>query len=199
MSDYRLSSKNYINEETEKTRIVIGNTFSVNMNHYIGWTKRLNGEFKRTANYTITIDGEIHEHFLPKYYSNYLNDKNLNKSSIVILLENEGWLVKDLFDENRYNTYIGHIYNGNDVIEKRWRNYKYWSSYSEVQMESLSKIVKKLCNDFDIPLKVVSHNTNFDGIEKYSGITYRSNFEKFYTDVNPTWDFTKFKDNIELN
>jgi len=199
MSDYRLSSKNYINEETEKTRIVIGNTFSVNMNHYIGWTKRLNGEFKRTANYTITIDGEIHEHFLPKYYSNYLNDKNLNKSSIVILLENEGWLVKDLFDENRYNTYIGHIYNGNDVIEKRWRNYKYWSSYSEAQMESLSKIVKKLCNDFNIPLKVVSHNTNFDGIEKYSGITYRSNFEKFYTDVNPTWDFTKFKDNIELN
>jgi len=199
MSDYRLSSKNYINEETEKTRIVIGNTFSVNMNHYIGWTKRLNGEFKRTANYTITIDGEIHEHFLPKYYSNYLNDKNLNKSSIVILLENEGWLVKDLFDENRYNTYIGHIYNGNDVIEKRWRNYKYWSSYSEAQMESLSKIVKKLCNDFNIPLKVVSHNTNFDGIEKYSGITYRSNFEKFYTDINPTWDFTKFKDNIELN
>ena len=64
---------------------------------------------------------------------------------------------------------------------------------------SLSKIVKKLCNDFDIPLKVVSHNTNFDGIEKYSGITYRSNFEKFYTDINPTWDFTKFKDNIELN
>lgn len=199
MSDYKLPDKNYINEETEKTRIVIGNTFSVDMNHYLGWTKRLNGGFKRTANYTVMLDGTVHEHFSPKYYSTYLNDKNLNKTSIIILLENQGWLVKDLFDENKYISYVGHIYNGSDVTEKRWRNYKYWSTYSESQMESLSGLVKKLCNDFKIPLKVVSHNTNFEGVEKYNGITYRSNFEKFYTDVNPTWDFTKFKDNIELN
>lgn len=199
MSEYKLTNRNYIEEETEKIRIVIGNTFSVNMNHFNGWTKRLNGEFKRTANYTVKLDGSVYEHFSPKYYSNYLNDKNLNKGSIIVLLENQGWLVKDLFNENKFINYVGDIYNGDDVIEKRWRDYKYWSSYSDSQMISLSELVKKLCSDFNIPAKVVSHNTNFDGIEKYSGITYRSNFEKFYTDVNPNWDFMKFKNNIELN
>ena len=196
---FKLSEQNYIPIETQKKRIVIGNSFSVDMSHYIGWTIRLNGNFKRTANYTISLSGDVHEHFSPKYYSNYMNDIKLDENTISIVLENEGWLTKDLFDENKYINYIGHIYNRDEVVEKRWRNFKYWVPYTNEQMESLSKLVKQLCNDFNIPLNVVSHNTGFKDANKYEGVLYRSNFEKYYTDISPTFDFEGFKNKIELN
>lgn len=197
--NFKLPEKNYIPIESSKKRIVIGNSFSVNMNHYIGWVTRLNGNFKRTANYTIELNGNVHEHFSPKYYSNYLNDNKLDNTIISIVLENEGWLNKDLFNENKYINYVGHIYNREEVVEKRWRNFKFWAPYTYEQMESLTKLVKQLCNDFNIPLNVVSHNTGFKDANKYEGVLYRSNFEKYYTDISPTWDFTMFKNKIEIN
>lgn len=197
--DFKLPEKNYIPIESNKKRIVIGNSFSVDMNHYIGWVTRLNGNFKRTANYTIELNGNVHEHFSPKYYSNYLNDNKLDNTIISIILENEGWLNKDLFNENKYINYVGHIYNREEVVEKRWRNFKFWAPYTDEQMESLTKLVKQLCNDFNIPLNVVSHNTGFKDANKYEGVLYRSNFEKYYTDISPTWDFTTFKNKIEIN
>jgi hypothetical protein len=195
--DFKLSDKNYIPIETIKNRIVIGNSFSIDMNHYIGWTKRLNGKFKKTANFTIQLNGSIHEHFSPKYYSNYLNDVKLDSTTISIVLENEGWLTKDLFEENKYINYVGHIYKREEVVEKRWRNFKYWAPYSNQQMEALTKLVKKLCEEYKIPLNVVAHNTGFKDANKYEGILYRSNFEKHYTDISPTWDSNMFKVMIE--
>ena len=196
--NFKLSEENYIPIETVKNRIVIGNSFSINMNHYIGWTTRLNGKFKKTANFTIELNGNIHEHFSPKYYSNYLNDVKLDSTTISIVLENEGWLTKDIFNENKYINYVGHIYNREEVVEKRWRNFKYWSPYSNEQMESLIKLVRQLCEEFKIPLNVVAHNTGFKDANKYEGILYRSNFEKHYTDISPTWDFNMFKNKLEL-
>lgn len=196
--DYKLSTNNYIETETVKKRIVIGNSFSINMNHYIGWTKRMNGRYKRTANYTVKLDGTIHEHFSPKYYSNYLNDAKLDSSTISIVLENEGWLSKDLINENVYIDYVGNIYNRGEVVEKRWRNFKYWAPYTNEQMESLVSLVKNLSIEYNIPLNIVSHNTGFKDANKYEGVLYRSNFEKYYTDISPTWDFEEFKNKLEL-
>ena len=93
---YYLTTNNYIFEETDKDKIVIGNTFSTNMNHYIGWSTRYNGKYKKTANYTVRLDGSIYEHFNPKYHSNFTDYISLDKTIISIVLENEGWLIKDL-------------------------------------------------------------------------------------------------------
>lgn len=196
--EFKLSDENYIPIETNKKRIVIGNSFSINMNHFKGWVTRLNGKYKRTANFTIELNGTVHEHFSPKYYSNYLNDAKLDSDTISIVLENEGWLIKDLFNENKYINYVGHIYNRDEIVEKRWRNFKYWAPYSDEQMESLVTLVKKLCGEYNIPLNVVSHNTGFKDANKYEGILYRSNFEKYYTDISPTWNFEEFKNKLEI-
>ena len=196
--NFKLSDENYFQIETNKKRIVIGNSFSVSMGHCIGWMTRLNGKFKRTANFTIELNGTVHEHFSPKYYSNYLNDSKLDESTISIVLENEGWLTKDLFDENKYINYVGHIYNREEVVEKRWRNFKYWAPYTNEQMGSLIVLVRNLCKEYKIPLNVVSHNTGFKDANIYEGVLYRSNFEKYYTDISPTWDFETFKNKLEL-
>lgn len=196
---YRLCEKNYVNEITVKKKIVIGNTFSTSMRHYIGWNKRWNGRYSKTAMFTIDIEGNIYQHFSPNNYSNFLDDIYLSESIISILLENEGWLIKDLNDENKYNNYVGHIYNRKDsVFEKRWRSHKYWAPYTQEQKDSTYELVKQLCLEFDIPRKVINHNTNFDGVEDYNGILYKSNFEKYYTDVSPAWDCLEMKNKIEI-
>lgn len=196
---YSLSDSNYVKDATVKNRIIIGHTFSKNMNHFKGWEIRMNGKYKKTAMFTVTLKGDIYQHFSPNYYSTIFGDINLNESSISILLENEGWLIKDLNSENKFINYVGHIYNRKDsVVEKRWRNHTYWAPYSEEQENSLYELVKELCDNFEIPLRAIGHNTNFETVKSYHGILYKSNFEKYYTDISPAWDCLKFKDKIEL-
>ena len=116
---------------------------------------------------------------------------------ISIILENQGWLQKDLIT-NEYFNWVGNIYNKNkDVFEKRWRGFTYWDSYSEKQIISCANLIKYLCEEYNIPKKCVGHNTYIDGVEYFEGIVYRSNYHKECTDLNPSWDFKKFKELIE--
>ncbi len=203
---YKLTKNNYCDQITNKKRIVIGNTYNSDMKHYKGWLNRWNGKYSKTAMFTIDVNGDIYQHFSPNNFSNFLDNFSLNETTISILLENEGWLTKsdekDLgeeIEENKYLNYIGHIYNRKDsVIEKRWRNHKYWAPYTKKQQDSTIKLVNQLCHEFDIPKNVINHNTNFDNVEKYNGILYKSNFEKYYTDVSPAWDCLGVKKEVEL-
>lgn len=196
--DYILPEKNFNKIETDKKRIVIGNSFSIDMNHYIGWLNRYNGSYKKTAAYTIKLDGTIYQHFDPKYYSIITNDEEFDKSTILIILENEGWLSKDLNNENKYITYNGNIYNRVDeVFIKKWRSNRYWAPYTQKQMESSVYLVNKLCDEFEISKNIINHNTKIYNGYNYEGVLYKSNLNNFYTDVNPSWDFLNFKEQIE--
>lgn len=195
---YLLNEKNYIPIPCEKTQIVIGHTFSSDMKHIISWKNRFNGKNKKTAAFSIDAAGFIYKHFDPKFKSNFFDTEDLNNKSIVILLENNGWLLKD-DEKNRYITWNGNIYNKpNNIFEKRWRDNKYWDKYTEEQFESTLGLVNILCDSFNIPKLAISHNTKIDNFFDYKGVLYRSNLEKHYTDLNPSWDFEKFKNKLEL-
>lgn len=197
---YELGHGNYIAQGTKKNRIIIGNTFTSDMNHVTGWKKRYGGRYKRTAMFTIDLDGTIYQHFSPHYFSKFTEDEDVNETSISILLVNEGWLTKDLKEENRFINYVGHIYKRNDsVVEKRWKGLVYWAPYTSEQVESALTLVKELCREFHIPLKAIPHNTSFDTADTYEGIIYKSNLNKQYTDVNSSWDCLSFKNKIEIN
>ena len=43
----------------------------------------------------------------------------------------------------------------------------------------------------------MGHNTYIKNIEDFNGVIYRSNYNKYLTDVSPAWDFKKFKNKIE--
>lgn len=195
---YKLSENNFIVEGTSKNRIIIGSTYCIGMKHYNGWVHRYNGKYKKTAMFTVALNGKIYEHFSPNYYSEYMMDKKLNEDSITILLENEGWLIKDLLTENQYINYIGNIYNREDsVVEKSWRNQKFWAPFTSKQIKSTIELTKKLCENFQIPIEAISHNTNFDEAYDFNGILYKSNFKKYYTDISPAWDCELFKNKLE--
>lgn len=197
---YILPDKNFYKLETKKKRVIIGNSFSTNMVHHIGWLNRHNGKYKKTASYTISLDGTIHQHFDPKYYSEIIGDIDFDESTISILLENEGWLIKDLNEENKYITYIGNIYNRVDeVFVKKWRCNKYWAPYTQEQMKSTVYLINKLCDEFEINKDVIAHNTKIYNGYLHEGILYKGNLNTYFTDVNPSWDFLGFKEQIEIN
>ncbi len=194
---YSLEPKNYIQVESVKKQIVIGNTFNHGMRHFNGWKNRLNGQYTKTTQYTIAENGKVYQHFDPSYQSTFFGDNEIDGQTIVILIENDGWLLKDN-EKNLYITWVGDIYsNSNKVIEKRWRGYNYWSAYNNKQMTSAVELVKKLCDEFYIPLTSINHNTKIDGVLDYRGVLYRSNFDKHHTDLSPAWDCQAFKEKLE--
>lgn len=197
-TSYTLTSKNYFSDIHEKKQIVIGNTFNVGMNHFIGWKHRMNGSYKKVSNYTIDMDGNIFQHFDPSYYSEFLNNSLHNKHIISICLVNQGWFDYDVMDKNFIN-YVGSAYTGKSMTEKRWRNHSFWENYSEKQMESLSILTKILLEKFGIPKNVLPHNTYIKEIHNFNGVSYRSNWIKDSTDLSPSFDFEIFKNKVEDN
>ena len=96
---YKLSDKNYYEKEFIKHQVVIGNSFSENLNHLKRWEHRLVGEYTKTYTFTIDRKGNIYQHYDTKYYSDFINDKMIDKKIISITIENQGWLLKDLLKD----------------------------------------------------------------------------------------------------
>lgn len=194
---YVLDDKNYHTTEFEKRQIVLANSFSIKDNHIDGWKNRCGGEYKKTSPFTVFRDGRIYQHYESTKYSDFLGNKSIDKKVIVILLENQGWLEKDLLNDSYFN-WVGNIYRRRkSIYEKRWRGFSYWDSYTSKQIKSTVELVKYLCDIHGIPNKCVGHNTFIDGVSYFEGVVYRSNYYKESTDLNPSWDFKKFKQLIE--
>tara|TARA_B110000211_G_C14014609_1_gene524801 strand:+ start:429 stop:1064 length:636 start_codon:yes stop_codon:yes gene_type:complete len=194
---YKLTTNNYFDKEFDKQQIILGNTLLPDMKHVNGWEHRLGGNYTKTSAYTIDRKGNIYEHFDPKYYSDFIGDKSVDKKSISISVENQGWLMKDLL-KDRYIDWVGNIYKRRvKVIEKRWRGFSYWDPYTPKQYKATLDLVGYLCDKFDVETKIVGHNTQIPNIELYEGITYRSNYYKEKTDLSPAWDYKGLKNKLE--
>ena len=197
-TSYTLTTKNFYSESHEKKQIVIGNSFNEGMNHFIGWENRLNGFYKKVSNFTIDTEGKIYQHFNTDYYSDFLNNSLYNKNIISVILVNQGWFDYDVMDKKFIN-YLGITYTGNNMTEKRWRNHSFWENYTEKQLESLVYLTNLLLEKYNIPKKVISHNTHVKDIYNFTGVSYRSNWVKDSTDLNPSFNFEIFKNKVEYH
>jgi N-acetyl-anhydromuramyl-L-alanine amidase AmpD len=179
----------------KKKQIILCNSFRPYEEYLASLKYRNNGKYDKVPNYFITKDGDILSLIPDDSYSNFFYDNDINKNSIIICLENLGWLNKKPLDIHHTN-WIGDIYN-TEVYTKKWREKVYWAKYTEKQIESLVEISKKLLVKFSIDNKFIGHNTKVEGIKLYNGIVCRSNFNERYTDLNPSFEFEKFKQYIE--
>ena len=120
-----------------------------------------------------------------------------NSKTIVILLENDGWLIKDK-EKNEFISWLGHIYKEpKNIVKKKWRGYDFWAPYTDKQLESALELVDQLCEEFFITKTALNNNVKSDDLNEYVGILYKSNFNKVYTDLSPAFDFETFKTKIE--
>ena len=179
-----------LNKEKEKKQILLTHSGRNIMDYMMSIKYRFNGSPKRLPHYLIGRDGKVVQVLEDKYNSNFSSNDRVNSKSIVICLENLGWLEKVPLKLHHIN-WIGNIYKG-DVFDKKWRDYFFWQPYTDIQLEKTAELCKNLCKKHKIELKCVGHNTKVKGIESFLGILTKSNFDDFATDLSPAFDFEKF-------
>jgi N-acetyl-anhydromuramyl-L-alanine amidase AmpD len=179
----------------KKRQIILCHSFRRSEEYLASIQYRVNGDYDKIPNYFITKDGKILNLISDDSYSNFFDDKDINRNSILICLENYGWLTKLPLNIN-YTNWIGDIYV-KDAVSKRWRGKDFWDRYTDEQYTSLVNLVKKLTKKFSIKNKFIGHNTKVDGVKVFNGIVCRSNYHNRFTDLSPAFDFENFKKNIE--
>jgi len=156
---------------------------------------RYNGSYDKIPNYVITRRGKIFQLLDDKSHSKYFSDENINRNSIIISLENLGWLEKKPLS-NDYINWNGSIYN-EQVYEKKWRDFFFWQPYTSSQIQVTAELCNQLMSAFQIERRCVGHNTKVEGIKNYEGVITRSNFDTIYTDLNPSFNFETFTKLLE--
>jgi len=180
-----------------KKQIVLSHTCRNVIDYVSSLKHRYNGENKKLPHFIIDREGKVYNIIPTNTYGDYLDTTYHNKNSIIITLENLGWLRKNPL-KNNYVNWIGNEFNGK-IYERKWRGYHFWQPYTEEQIINLVKLIDMLCDEYDIPRHSIGHNVKVDKVEKYNGIISRSNCDTDYTDLNPAFDFDIFieKENHE--
>ncbi len=177
-------------KQKKKKQIILCHT-SREVEEYLTSLKvRYNSKYDKIPNYVITKSGTILQLLPDDAHSNFFYETNINKNSIIICLENLGWLEKKPLT-NYYINWKGSIYN-QEVYEKKWRDFFFWEPYSEEQVKSAAELCLHLTEILKIKKMCVGHNTKIDGVENFEGIVSKSNFDGKYTDLNPSFSFDTF-------
>lgn len=184
-----------LGKQKNKNKIILINTFRDIKGYLVSLKYRHNGEYDKIPNYVITKKGEILRLLGDSGYSNLFDDKLIKYNSIVIAIENLGWLEKNQ-DRGTNINWIGDIYNG-EPYYKKWRDYDFWDVYTEAQMNSLVSLCSEICDRMKINKKFIGHNIKTDINLKFNGILSRSNIYKSYTDVSPSFDIKLFEKKLE--
>ena len=178
-------------KQKKKKQIILCHT-SREVEEYLASLKfRYNGKFDRIPNYVITRDGRILQLLSDISHTNYFNNENINRNSIIICLENLGWLEKKPLT-NSYINWKGSIYN-EQVYEKKWRDYFFWEPYTISQIESTADLCNQLNETLRIDNRCIGHNTKVVGVENFEGIVTKSNFDSDFTDLSPSFNFETFR------
>jgi N-acetyl-anhydromuramyl-L-alanine amidase AmpD len=181
--------------QKKKKQIILCHTAREVQEYLTSLKHRYNGQYDKTPNYIVTRKGEILQLLPDNTYSNYTNNKEVNKNSIIICLENLGWLEKKPLT-NYYINWKGSIYN-EKAFEKKWRDFFFWQPYTPIQLEITAELCKHLSESLNIEKRCVGHNTRFEGVSNYEGIVSKSNYDSTYTDLNPSFNFETFIKHLE--
>jgi N-acetyl-anhydromuramyl-L-alanine amidase AmpD len=181
--------------QKKKKQIILCHTAREVQEYLTSLKHRYNGQYDKIPNYIVTRKGEILQLLPDNTYSNYTNNKEVNKNSIIICLENLGWLEKKPLT-NYYINWKGSIYN-DKAFEKKWRDFFFWQPYTPIQLEMTAELCKHLSESLNIEKRCVGHNTRFEGVSNYEGIVSKSNYDSKYTDLNPSFNFETFTKHLE--
>ena len=188
---YNISENNFYSEIFDKKQIILAGSGRADLNHIIHNNNKLDGKFKGWSTYTIDRDGVIYEHYNPQYYSDFMGDKEIDKKTISIMLANMGWLSYNIYTDIYYNWTGIEICKNEYVHEREWKQCKDWEQYPVKQVNSTINLCLYLCEKFDIELNTFAGNSQVQYIKEFEGVAMRSNYDRNYFDLNPSFDFKK--------
>jgi hypothetical protein len=193
---YEIPSINYRVVVSPKTQIVISNTLRVNNNHLIRLKHMEFGKTKKWSTYTISREGNIYQHYDPKYQSEFLEMKEADSKIISISLENMGALIKD--NDGNYVNWINEICDENRIINKKYLLHEYWENYSNQQLVSLIWLCDNICDKFGIQKKFIEFIHYHKDINKFKGIAFKSNYFEVTNDCNPILDINTLSQMLDI-
>ena len=79
-------------KQKKKHQIILSHTSRPANEYLLSLKCRYNGKFPRIPNYLITRDQKVLELLPPIEHTNYFTESNINRNSVIIVLENLGWL-----------------------------------------------------------------------------------------------------------
>jgi N-acetyl-anhydromuramyl-L-alanine amidase AmpD len=182
-------------KQKKKKQIILAHTSRDVKNYLMSLKYRYNGKYDKIPNYVIDREGKVLQLLNNNEHSNYFAEPNINRNSVIICLENLGWLEKEPLKNSHIN-WIGNIYK-EKIYEKKWRDYFFWQPYTEIQIEKTAELCNHLMNELSITKECIGHNTKINGVERYEGIVTKSNFDSEFTDVSPAFNFEQFIKLIE--
>jgi N-acetyl-anhydromuramyl-L-alanine amidase AmpD len=182
-------------KQKKKRQIILCHT-SREAKEYLSSLKfRYNSKYDKIPNYLINRDGKVLCLLENIEHSNYFTEPKLNRNSVIVCLENLGWLEKKPLT-NDYINWKGSIYK-QEVYEKKWRDFFFWEPYTNRQMESIAALCNQICEDLHIEKRCIGHNTKVEGAYNYDGIISKSNISTRFTDLSPSFNFDTFTKLLE--
>ena len=175
-------------KEGRYKQILLCNTNRQAQDFLKGMEVRKGGNYTKIPNYLIEKNGKIRQLTKDNVTTHFLTGYHKDKDNVIVVcLENLGWL-KRRSNDGKYINWLGDIYN-KKVYEKKWRGRIFWDIYSKKQFEKVIELSKSLCEEYDIPFEFIGHNVIVDGVENFNGIVCRSNYNEYWRDVNPSFNF----------
>ena len=185
------TDKGFYKVKHDKTQIILAGSLRKDNHHIKRFETRNGGKSKTWCTYTIDREGKIFQHYDPKYYSDYMGNKEIDKKSISIVLENMGMLFYD-YESSKYLNWVHDECASNLVFERKWNGHTYWEIYTNEQFKSTVELCKYLIDEFDIEMDSLGFNVFYEDTINYEGMVCRSNYDSDYTDLNPSFDFKRF-------
>lgn len=195
---YKIKKQNYYRSKCDKKQIILAGSLRGGSNHIKRLSKKEYGLTKKWCTFTISREGQVFQHYDPKYYTDFMGIKDVDKHSISIVLENMGSIFYD-YESEEWLNWAMEVCPEENVYEKHWKGNRYWEIYSEQQFNATVELCKYLCEEYDITLDCLGYNVFKRGTENFQGIVTRSNFNIDYDDLNPSFDFKKFLTEIGVD
>lgn len=201
----RLPSEEYFAETQPKSGLCIHHTVGGSARSTFDWwmaDRTGSGRRRRVGTaYIIARDGTVHEVFDPEAWAYQFGlrwplEQKLafEKRFVGIELANRGPLIERdgqlyCFDRVSDGTRVDRD-TAFDFGEK-WRRYRFYTPYPEVQLTALIELVDTLCDRFSIPRAVPEDPLAFFGqdLSEFSGIIGHTMVRPDKTDPNPDAEF----------
>lgn len=194
---YKIDDKNFYKSKYDKKQIILAGSLRKSNFHIKRLSKKEFGLTKKWPTFTISREGKIYQHFDPKYYSDFMGDKDVDKTSISVVLENMGWLFYD-YQSDKYLNSLHEECEEANIFERKWNGGTYWERYTNEQFESVVELCKHLCDTYGIELDTVGHNVFYEDTKNFDGIVSRSNYSMDILDLNPSFNFNAFMKELDI-
>lgn len=195
---YKINPENYYKTKYKKKQIILAGSNRKENFHIKRFQSKEYGKTKKWCTYTISRDGKIYQHYDPKFYTDFMGIKDIDKYAVSIVLENMGSVFYSRKLEN-YINWANDICPEEMIFEKPWKEKRYWEIYTEEQFHATVWLCEYLIEKLEIKRDCIGYNSFFDGTMKFEGIVSRSNFDADYLDLNPSFHFAGFLKELDID